>query len=350
MPATDARPNYLPNFCAPTAVFLLVLISQLLALILTLAQLSTIELFWVELALKSLFIQWVTLCSTALLCLLGKWLSGWHTVTLALLAFTVIQGITALFSGMVVYYAPLLGMHSLLATHEPLLFILRNLGISLIVALLLLRYLSLQQRWRAQLSAEASSQLQALQARIRPHFLFNSLNTIAHLIRKRPAQAEEAVLDLADLFRASLRESDHNTLAQELDIIRRYLHLETLRLGERLQIDWQLAEDIPLDMQLPALILQPLVENAVLHGIQSLSTVGVLTISLSRHKHHLRVEIHNPLNGGTHNLHRWGSGTAQLNVRRRLALAYGEHARMNVRQSATHYTVSLHLPIHYVDA
>lgn len=340
--------DYLPNFCSPTAVFLLVLISQLLALILTLAHLDSAELFWLELALKSLFIQWITLCTTALLCLLGQYLRGRHPILLALLAFSVIQGVTALFSGLVVYAAPRLGMPSLLAVQQPEWFIVRNLGISLIVALLLLRYLSLQQRWRDQLAAETRSQLQALQARIRPHFLFNSLNTIAHLIRTRPAQAEDAVLDLADLFRASLSETGHNTLEQELELIRRYLNLESLRLGERLQVNWQLADDLPLDTRLPALILQPLVENAVLHGIQSLPDTGVLTIKINRHGKQLRVEIRNPTHGLASPHHR-GSGTAQLNVRRRLELAYGEQARWHVSRSAQEYITTLRLPINPPD-
>lgn len=340
------RSGYLPDFCAPTAVFLLVLVSQLLALIVTLARLDPVLYFWLSLALNSLFIQWVTLFSAALLCMLGRRLHGWRTATLALLAFAVIQGVTVLFSLLVIHYAPRFEEPLLLAINAPRLFLLRNLGISLIAALLLLRYLSLQQRWREQLKAEADSQRQALQARIRPHFLFNSLNTIANLIRTRPTQAEDAVLDLADLFRASLRESGSSTLQDELDLVQRYLNLESLRLGERLRIDWRLAEDLPLQARMPMLILQPLVENAVLHGIQSLPEGGVLGIEIARQGQRLRCAIRNPKPAGD-SVHHQGSGTAQDNVKRRLELAYGEHARMTVWQAEQEYGVGLTLPIQF---
>jgi len=112
------------------------------------------------------------------------------------------------------------------------------------------------------------ARLEALQARIRPHFLFNSLNSIASLIASDPERAELAVLDLSDLFRASLAKPGSLVAwRDELALARRYLSIEQYRLGARLELDWQV-EGVPDDLPIPQLTLQPLLENAILHGIQ----------------------------------------------------------------------------------
>ncbi len=142
----------------------------------------------------------------------------------------------------------------------------RNMTVSGIIAAVLLRHMTIHARWRSQIKAEAEARLDALQARMRPHFLFNSLNTIASLLRSRPDQAEELVLDLADLFRTSLRRDQRwTTLADETALARRYLNIEQQRLGDRLRVEWRL-DALPEDALLPPLSLQPLVENAVYHA------------------------------------------------------------------------------------
>ena len=119
--------------------------------------------------------------------------------------------------------------------------------------------------------------LQALQARIRPHFLFNSMNTIASLTHDQPDLAEQAIENLSDLFRASLAAEASISLQQELELTRSYIDLESLRLGERLEVNWHLPEREP-SLNLPALTLQPLVENAIYHGIEPLSSGGSIDI------------------------------------------------------------------------
>lgn len=133
---------------------------------------------------------------------------------------------------------------------------------------LLLRYFYLQSQWRRQEQAELRARIESLQARIRPHFLFNSLNSIAALVASDPVKAEQAVLDLSDLFRASLaRPGTLVAWRDELELSRRYLSIEQYRLGDRLQMDWQV-DGVPDDLPIPQLTLQPLLENALVYGIQ----------------------------------------------------------------------------------
>ncbi|MFU8833547.1 MAG: sensor histidine kinase, partial [Wenzhouxiangella sp.] len=154
----------------------------------------------------------------------------------------------------------------------------RNQLIALIATLVFLRYIDFRRQWARQLAAEHGARLEALQARIRPHFLFNTLNTIASLIPGQPEQAEQATMDLADLLRTGLKDESSHLLSDELDLVRGYLRIESLRLGERLRVEWLLDDELPLDRPVPALLLQPLVENAVIHGIAARPDGGRLVI------------------------------------------------------------------------
>ncbi|HJW23381.1 MAG TPA: histidine kinase [Rhodocyclaceae bacterium] len=199
-----------------------------------------------------------------------------------------------------------------------------------------------EQRTRAFSPALAEARLAALNARIRPHFLFNSLNTVLSLIRAEPKRAEAALEALADLFRAALR--DHRelvSLSDEIALGRQYLELEKLRLGERLRVDWQVA-DVPLDTLIPPLMLQPLLENAVYHGIEPAAEGGVVRIGFSRRSDELAIEIANPMSLAGQ--HATGNQMAVANIRERLALYYDLEARLEVRQEAGNYCVRITLP------
>lgn len=139
-------------------------------------------------------------------------------------------------------------------------------AVEALITALALRYFYVIDRWEAQVGAHARAEVDALQARIRPHFLFNSMNMIASLLRRDPEVAERAVLDLSDLFRAALGAGEGNsTLTEEVQLAERYLDIEQLRLGERLQVEWHKTEPLPWALAMPRLMLQPLLENAVLH-------------------------------------------------------------------------------------
>ena len=194
------------------------------------------------------------------------------------------------------------------------------------------------------MAAHAQAQVQALQARIRPHFLFNSMNSIASLIRHDPATAERAVEDLSELFRAALGTgSGESTLAEELHLAERYLAIEALRLGSRLHVDWVLPDDLPRTLPLPRLILQPLVENAIVHGIAKLPQGGKLRIAAWREGAQLHIDVSNPLPPAITPSH--GNHHAQDNIAQRLAHRFGARARMAAGARDGYYAATLIVPI-----
>jgi len=159
----------------------------------------------------------------------------------------------------------------------------------------LLLYFAL--RARAFSPALAEARLQALTARIRPHFLFNSLNAVLSLIRSEPRRAETALEELAELYRALMRDHrDLLPLADEIALCRQYLNLEKLRLGERLNVEWEIA-DVPVDLKVPPLMLQPLLENAVYHGIEPSGEAGTVRICFTRNADELHIDVANPCSG-----------------------------------------------------
>jgi two-component system sensor histidine kinase AlgZ len=185
-------------------------------------------------------------------------------------------------------------------------------------------------RARAFSPALTEARLQALTARIRPHFLFNSLNAVLSLIRAEPRRAETALEELAELFRALMRDHrDLLPLADEIALCRQYLDLEKLRLGERLNVEWEIV-DVPTDLKVPPLMLQPLLENAVYHGIEPYGEAGTLRIRFARSGKELHIDLVNPCHstavvpGGNH--------MALSNIRERLALYYDLEARLETNE------------------
>jgi len=197
-------------------------------------------------------------------------------------------------------------------------------------------------RRRAYSPALADARLHALQARIRPHFLFNSLNAVLSLIRSEPKRAEEALEDLAELFRALMRDNRQlSTLADELALCRQYLSLEQLRLGERLRIAWEV-EDAPGEARVPQLLLQPLVENAIYHGIEPGLEPGTVRIRIAREKNELRLLVANPYHPDYQ--HRAGNRMALANLRERLALHFDVEASLETEVVGDTFEIRIVLP------
>jgi len=190
--------------------------------------------------------------------------------------------------------------------------------------------------------AITEARLQALTARIRPHFLFNSLNAVLSLIRSEPKRAEHALEELAELFRALMRDSrDLVPLADEIALCRQYLDLEKLRLGERLRVIWQI-DDLPAEMRVPPLMLQPLLENAVYHGVEPAATPGEIHVRFQRRGDELHIALDNPVAAGA--AHHNGNRMALANIRERLALYYDLEARLDAREEKGVYRVTMVLP------
>ena len=217
---------------------------------------------------------------------------------------------------------------------------LRPMLLALMAAVVLLGYFEL--RSRAFSPAQAEARLAALNARIRPHFLFNSLNAVLSLIRARPQQAEAALEYLSDLFRAAMRDpGELISLADEIALGKQYLELEKLRLGERLAVDWQIA-DVSMALPIPPLMLQPLLENAVYHGIEPAPAGGTVSVSIARRGDELHISIANPTIG--HAQHAAGNQIAVANIRERLALYYDLEARLEIEAGEQSYEVRIVLP------
>ena len=217
---------------------------------------------------------------------------------------------------------------------------LKRLLQSAVITLLLLGYF----RWRALALSPVlqEARLQALQARIRPHFLFNSINAVLAIVRTEPKRAESALEDMADLFRMAMNDA-HELVAlkDEFELAQRYLALEQLRMGERLQVRWH-TRDMPHDALIPPLVLQPLLENAVYHGIEPLVAGGIIEVSLYTADKRLHLEVRNPLSATV--AQKEGNRIALANIRERLALLFDVEAEYRVERSSDSYGVHIIIP------
>jgi two-component system sensor histidine kinase AlgZ len=233
------------------------------------------------------------------------------------------------------YHSALLAAGAALSATLP-----RTLVLCLLVAAGLLAYFRLHTKAFSPALAEA--RLHALQARIRPHFLFNSLNAVLALIRRDPKRAERALEDLADLFRTLM--SDPRSfvrLADEISLLERYAELEQLRLGERLRITWEL-DAAPSDALLPPLVLQPLLENAIYHGVEPGTATGEVVVHIERRGERVLARIENPHIEAEQS--RAGNRMALDNIRERLALFFDAEARIDTRASDGRYRVEIEMP------
>jgi two-component system sensor histidine kinase AlgZ len=329
-------------------VLAVVLVATLVALVLALARHSVSGELWTELTRTSTYLLWTTLLCAALLCRSRPWLARQTLRNSTLAALGIIVGIVTLISECIFwfgrYWDAQLGSPSGLFPTEHAAFLLPNVAIGAIVGGLALRYFYVSNEWRRSVELEARARFRALQARIRPHFLFNSMNTIAALTRSDPVRAEEAIEDLADLFRAALAESSQEiSLGEEIEIARMYQRIEQLRLGSRLEVRWDI-DSLPPDAIVPALLLQPLLENAISHGIEPLPQGGVVTIVGRVADGMISCEVANPVSMSARST-RPGNRMALDNIRQRLEIVFHGQATVSVNDSGDAYHVTLRFPV-----
>ena len=250
------------------------------------------------------------------------------------------QGIISIFALIMFCNAAIYNLFSKIWIFDDLPTLSRVLFCSFAICALTLYYFNLRQR--AYSPAVAEARLQALQARIRPHFLFNSINAVLSLIRSQPKQAEAALEDMADLFRVLMADNRELVpLAQEIALCRQYLALEKLRLNERLNIQWQI-DNMPPDAMIPPLILQPLLENAVYHGIEPLADGGTINIQIYSKLNEIHLVLTNPYR--TQNNHQHGNKMALNNIKERLTLHFDLEASLKSKQEKGIYEVHINLP------
>jgi len=340
----DANAFFLPDFCERWNLLLVILIAELLAIVLALAQPGA----WLErlrfLAVVSLFVQWVALTDAAVLCSCRKWFSRLGNRGAAVTVLVLLQLITLTFTLLAYWLLEFLALSLTLAPGWLTDRLVANGLISVTVTSVALRYFYVQHQWKLNVEAEARSRIAELQARIRPHFLFNSMNTIASLARSDSRKTEQVVEDLAEVFRATLGKRDRLTLAEELELARSYLRIEALRLGERLRVEWRIEPDVE-QIVVPALTLQPLVENAVYHGIETLPEGGVIKIAAGRDADRIIIDISNPVARAGPNARSSGNQLALVNIEQRLQLMFSRSDVLKVGEYPERFEVQLRLPL-----
>lgn len=337
--------NFLPDFCSLKMLLAMLFLTELLALVLTLATDSSDFEFLSEFALRSLLALWITLPSVAVLCSLRKTLLHLNNGVAGLLAFLIIQLLCTLMVWLVVSVLPELQLlMPVIDSRETTAFYARTLGISALVSMAFLRYLYVLFQWQQQMEAKATAKLNALQARMRPHFLFNSLNSIASLTRINPPLAETLVEDLAELIRASMRIDEILLvpLAQEIKLVELYLAIETQRLDERLSVKWQL-DEVPKDALIPPLSLQPVVENSVYYGIEPNPEGGEILITGYLRFNQIFISVINP-QALHNNRPRQGNQVALKNLSARLSGCFDGDGSLQIVNNEKTYQVTLEIP------
>ena len=345
-PAQEESQAFLPDFCAAGTVFVIVLVAELVAIVLTLAALDPADRFLIELSKTSFFVLWLGLLGTAIMCVLRSHLEKTGKTRAFVLGFILLEIVCLVTAEVSWQLLSTFGTAAIIGDSHAT-FILRTFAISSIVIALTMRYLYVASEWRRSIVLEAQSRISALQALIRPHFLFNSMNTIASLTRSNPPQAEEAVEDLSDLLRATMSSpKDRSSLKQELEIAAIYQRIEKLRLGDRLNVRWEVG-GLPMRTRIPNLTIQPLLENAIYHGIELLPDGGEVVVTGRRDGQFAVVSMVNPVAEGAKR-EKTGNNMALANIRQRFELAYGSRGSVRVDDSAGQYTVTLRFPIEEV--
>ena len=346
MPATNNNESthvYLPDFCAAATLFIIVLVAELIAIALTLASFGPEQQFLIQLSKTSFFILWIALLGTALMCQLSPFLANAGQTRAFVISFLALEVMCLAVAEGAWQLTRIYG-DSLIINDTHATFILRTFTVSSIIIALAMRYLYISSEWRRSIVLEAQARISALQALIRPHFLFNSMNTIASLTRTNPERAEEAVEDLSDLLRANLGNStNRSSLKQELETAAIYQRIEKLRLGDRLNVRWDVAE-LPMRARIPSLTIQPLLENAIYHGIELLPDGGEVKVTGTRDGEHLQISISNPVAVGEKRS-TGGNKMAMSNIQQRFELAYENKATVVIDDESDRFTVTLRFPI-----
>ncbi|RJE73806.1 hypothetical protein BGP78_17700 [Pseudoalteromonas sp. MSK9-3] len=330
----DLANGLLPAIVTERGVLAMLVASQILALLLAFSPMSY-ESIWVRLGIISLFVHCVSAIGFTILSLLRQYISARSGLVEYFFIVTVFQIVTLVMS-LGVSFFEVANTHFLDWS-----FIAKNSAICLFVTLLFLHFMAIFRDKVTTIATLSRLELDALHARIRPHFLYNSLNTIAELTQQDSDAAEQAVLTLANLSRYALHPNKFVSLTEEVLLSQKYIELETWRFASKMQVNWLLPVSLP-DIQVPVLTIQPLVENAVNYGVEGHITGGIITIEMHVDTERVTITVTNSV-GKSVSKHK-GQGIAQRNIKERLALLYGESAKLDVQQTTEQYRVALILP------
>jgi two-component system sensor histidine kinase AlgZ len=340
----DARVHWLPDFCRLPRIAAVLAIAELVVVVVRLAPHPGTHWGPAEFLAASAFALWLALVMAVVYCKARPALER-LPMPLGIACALLMPLLIGATGAWVVQFLDVgLGTHYTPPISRRWQFVGSVAALSTLIAALSLRYFYVSEQWRARVHAASKAQVEALQARIRPHFLFNSMNTIASLVRSDPATAERAVEDLSELFRAALGAGEgESTLGEEIALSERYLAIEALRLGDRLRVNWKIDPQAPRELRMPRLVLQPLLENAVLHGVARLPAGGQVDIEVAKEAEGLRIEVRNPALPARER--DGGNRHAQDSVAQRLAYHFGSEARLLRGYQDGTYRCQLTLPL-----
>lgn len=338
--------GFLPNFCNGWTIFNVVVIAEILAIVISLVspQLPIGQNRFSKLLLISLFIQWIALSSAAALCTSRKYLNRLSELRALVMAYLMLLCVTWLVGEATLWVLWLSHLTDSPLPYWNTYFQVQNLTIAAIVNALALRYFLARHRLKQRTLSEARAKVQVLRSRIRPHFLFNTMNVIASLTRSAPSQAEAAIENMADIFRTMIADDENLVpIKNEIAVAQKYLDIESLRLDNRLKVDWDVGK-FPRKAVIPVLTLQPLLEHAIQCGIEPLAEGGNIRLRLWEENETINVTVSSPLPRGrsrpTH-----GEDENMLNdLRLRLESHYGKSASMEVVNGEDRLTVAVTLP------
>ena len=350
LPAAEIQPGakteFLPNFCTGEVVFNVVVVAEMLAIVINLIVprnfISPTVLQ--DLLLISLFIQWVALAGTVVLCYTRKYLNRLPNLRALGMAYLLLLLTTFMVSETTVLILWAVGRIDGPRPAWYVDFNIITLTISAIINGLLLRLFLAKHELTQRTLSETRAKLQALQTRIRPHFVFNSMNIIASLTRNEPAKAEAAIENMADLFRIMLSQNENLVpVKNEIDVANKYLALEALRLDNRLTVNWDIGK-FPRKCVMPVLTLQPLLENAIRHGIEELPAGGSVDIRLWEENDQIHIRVTNPIPKVRSKQAKSTPGQTLDNIRQRFQSHYGEQALLRSNEEDGRFTVTVVLP------
>jgi len=351
-PAPSAKPaaslirdaGFLPNFCGGEVIFNVIVLAAALAIVATIITPPLTSNIFKDLFLVTLFIEWIALINVAALCAARRYLNRLPERRALLMAYLLLLCATWAVSEAALW---LLAGAGFIDSSRPVwygYFHGQNLTVSAIVGGLALRYFIARHEARQKTLSEARARAEIQRQRIRPHFLFNSMNIIASLTQRAPARAESAIEDMADLFRLMLDENKElMPVHHEVQVARKYLKLERLRLDNRLNAEWH-SENVPRTAKTPVLMLQLLLENAIRQGVEVRPEGGRIGIELGVEDGVLTVEVSAPEPPGDADADDPERDTALESIRMRLSDYYGEAGKLYIERNAGRFVFRVQHP------
>ena len=335
---------WLTNYCDNLRIFISVIMIQIVVVIYSLSFFENSFDFLHKFSVLTLVSQFIGLTILILLCKLKHFFNSLNVVTGVIVLSLFIVVVTSLMA-QIIGFLDFRLTFGLFLNREEINYLNFKLSLAYIIIFLALsRYFYIQDQWQKQIRKLSDARLIALQARIKPHFLFNTLNSISSLIAIDSNRAEKAIGDLSGLMRRGFSNKEKFIcIEEELQWIEQYLALEKLRLDSRLKYSISCEEEL-YKVEIPVLCIQPLVENAILHGIQPLENGGLIDIQIFKKDNQLMIRVINPyLKSASKKTQ--SNGMALKNIKERLELYYGKKGFMKINDIDEMFIVEIGLPL-----